>query len=158
MNPKADLNRDPLPWPYGQRKVLLHACCAPCSGEIIEAMLASDIDLAVFFYNPNIHPRAEYARRKEEIIRFVDELGVPFVDGDYDRDAWLARTRGLEHEPERGRRCTLCFEMRLEHTARHAHAQGFPVIATSLGISRWKDQQQVNDCGHRAAAGYPGLA
>nr|WP_242464221.1 epoxyqueuosine reductase QueH [Thiococcus pfennigii] len=145
MSPKPDLYRDPLPWPSGQRKVLRHASCAPCSGEIIEAMLASEIDVTVLFYNPNIHPRAEYGRREEEIIRFVDELAVPFVNGDYERDAWLARTRGLEHEPERGGRCTLCFEMRLADTARHAHAGGFPVIATSLGISRWKDQQAVND-------------
>nr|WP_274607572.1 epoxyqueuosine reductase QueH [Thiococcus pfennigii] len=60
MSPKPDLYRDPLPWPSGQRKVLRHASCAPCSGEIIEAMLASEIDVTVLFYNPNIHPRAEY--------------------------------------------------------------------------------------------------
>ncbi len=157
MTQTTDIKRDPLPWPCGERKVLLHSCCAPCSGEIIEAMLASDIDVTVFFYNPNIHPRAEYERRKEEIIRFVETLGVPFVDGDDDRDAWLTRTKGLEQEPERGSRCTLCFEMRLDGSARQAHAHGFPVLATSLGISRWKDQQQVNESGQRAVARYPGL-
>ncbi|MGQ9659111.1 MAG: epoxyqueuosine reductase QueH [Thermochromatium sp.] len=153
----TDATCPPLPWPDGHRRVLLHSCCAPCSSAIIEAMLASSIEVTVFFYNPNIHPRAEYARRKDEQMRFLERLGVPFMEADYEPDAWCARTQGLEHEPERGRRCTLCFDMRLEVTADRANAHGFPVIATSLGISRWKDQQQVNACGRRAAARYPGL-
>lgn len=126
MTPTDAIEREPLPWPSGQNRVLLHSCCAPCSGEIIEAMLASAIDLTVFFYNPNIHPRAEYERRKDEAVRFTEKLGVSLVDADDDRDDWIERTRGLEQEPERGRRCTLCFDMRLERTARYAHAHGSP--------------------------------
>lgn len=149
--------RKPLPLPGGQRKVLLHSCCAPCSGEVMEAMLASGIDYTIFFYNPNIHPLKEYELRKNENIRFAEQFGVPFVDADYDRDNWFARARGMENEPERGARCTMCFDMRFERAALYAHEHDFPVMTSSLGISRWKNMQQINDCGRRAAAPYPGL-
>jgi predicted adenine nucleotide alpha hydrolase (AANH) superfamily ATPase len=156
MTPTCE--RKPLPLPEGHRKVLLHSCCAPCSGEVMEAMVASGIDFTIFFYNPNIHPRKEYDLRKDENIRFAEKFGIPFVDADYDRDNWFARARGMEHEPERGVRCTMCFDMRFERTALYAHEHGFPVMTSSLGISRWKNMQQINDCGIRAAARYPGLS
>lgn len=149
--------RQPLPLPGGHNKVLLHSCCAPCSGEVMEAMLASGIEYTIYFYNPNIHPLKEYELRKEENIRFAEKFGVPFVDADYDRDNWFERARGLEWSPERGERCTMCFDMRFERTALYAHEHGFPVITSSLGISRWKDMKQINDCGVRAAAHYPDM-
>jgi epoxyqueuosine reductase len=153
-----DAQRRALPWPDGKNKVLLHSCCAPCSGEVMEAMLASGIDYTIFFYNPNIHPLKEYELRKNENIRFARKFGVPFVDADYDRDDWFARARGMEHEPERGARCTMCFDMRFERAALYAHEHGFPVMTSSLGISRWKNMEQINDCGRRAASRYPGLS
>ena len=155
MNTVIDRTR--LPLPGGHSKVLLHSCCAPCSGEVMEAMLASGIDYTIFFYNPNIHPLKEYELRKNENIRFAEQFGVPFVDADYDRDNWFERARGMELEPERGIRCTMCFDMRFERTALYAHEHGFPVITSSLGISRWKNMPQINDCGARAAAKYPDL-
>ncbi|MBN3786168.1 epoxyqueuosine reductase QueH [Burkholderia sp. Ac-20353] len=150
-------NRKPLPLPGGQSRVLLHSCCAPCSGEVMEAMVASGIDFTIFFYNPNIHPRKEYDLRKDENIRFAENFGIPFVDADYDRDNWFERARGMENEPERGVRCTMCFDMRFERTALYAHENGFPVITSSLGISRWKNMQQINESGVRAASHYPDL-
>ena len=66
--------------PNGEDKVLLHSCCAPCSGEVMEAMTASGIDYTIFFYNPNIHPEKEYLLRKDENIRFAETHNVPFVD------------------------------------------------------------------------------
>jgi hypothetical protein len=123
----------------------------------MEAMVASKIDFTLFFYNPNIYPRAEYDLRRDENKRFAQKLGVPFVEAEYDNDRWLERVRGLENEPERGARCTQCFLMRLERTALYAHEHNFKVFTSSLGISRWKDMGQVNVCGHRAAARYPGL-
>ncbi|MDC9606006.1 epoxyqueuosine reductase QueH [Xenorhabdus griffiniae] len=149
--------RKPLPLPNGNKKVLLHSCCAPCSGEVMEAMLASGIDFTIFFYNPNIHPLKEYELRKDENIRFAQEMGIPFIDADYDRDNWFERAKGMENEPERGIRCTMCFDMRFERTALYAHEHGFPVITSSLGISRWKNMQQINECGVRAASRYPDL-
>lgn len=146
-----------LSWPNGHNKVLLHSCCAPCSGELMEAMLASGIDLTIFFYNPNIHPKKEYEIRKNENIRFAEKFNIPFIDADYDMDNWFARAKGMEKEPERGIRCTMCFDMRFERTALYAYEHDFAVITSSLGISRWKNMQQINECGVRAAAKYPGL-
>src|ERR1700748_2436128 len=114
--------------PGGEKKVLLHSCCAPCSGEVMEAMQASAIDYAIYFYNPNIHPVREYEIRKQENIRFAQAHGIEFIDADYDVDDWFARVKGLEDAPERGERCTRCFDMRFERTALHAHEHGFDTI------------------------------
>lgn len=138
-------------------RVLLHSCCAPCAGDVMETLLESGVDYAVYFYNPNIHPQREYMLRKEENIRFAEKHGVPFIDADYDTDNWFARAKGMEFEPERGIRCTMCFDMRFDRTALYAYENGYPVISSSLGISRWKNMAQINDCGHRAAAKYPGI-
>jgi predicted adenine nucleotide alpha hydrolase (AANH) superfamily ATPase len=151
LNERPDIN---LEVPRGEKKILLHSCCAPCSGELIEAMAKEELDLTVFFYNPNIHPKKEYEIRKSENIRYAQELGVPFVDADYDVQNWFSRAKGMEHEPEKGIRCTMCFDMRFERTALYAHENGFKIFTTSLGISRWKDMNQVNDSGELAASHY----
>jgi len=143
--------------PSGEKKVLLHSCCAPCSGEVIEAMVASGLDLTIFFYNPNIHPKKEYEIRKNENIRYAEELAIPFVDADYDVQNWFSRAKGMEQEPERGIRCTMCFDMRFERTALYGFEHGFPIITSSLGISRWKNMEQINDSGIRAASHYDGV-
>ena len=150
----SDVVRPVLLPPGGEKKVLLHSCCPPCSGEVMEAMLASGIDYTIYFYNPNIHPKREYLLRKDENVRFVEKHRVPFVDADYDKDTWLARAKGMEWEPERGARC---FDMRFERTALYAHENTFPVMTSSLGISRWKNMAQINECGAKAAAPYEGL-
>lgn len=149
--------RPQLKLPNEADKLLLHSCCAPCAGELMEAFLESGIDYTIFFYNPNIHPEKEYLIRKEENIRFAEKHDVPFVDADYDTDNWFARAKGMENAPERGERCTMCFDMRFERTALYAVEHGFSVITSSLGISRWKDMNQINECGARAAAPYEGL-
>lgn len=151
------IERPQLQLPKGRKKVLLHSCCAPCSGEVMEAMLASGIDYSIYFYNPNIHPKREYEIRKEENIRFAQAHGIDFIDADYDMDNWFERVKGMEWEPERGVRCTECFDMRFERTALYAAENGFDTITSSLGISRWKNMAQINDCGERAAARYPEL-
>lgn len=151
------MSRDVLKLPENGKKLLLHSCCAPCSGEVMEAIMASEIEFSVFFYNPNIHPKQEYELRKDENIRFAEKHGIPFIDADYDTDSWFARAKGMEMEPERGKRCTMCFDMRFERTALHAHENGFDVISSSLGISRWKNMDQINGCGIKAAAHYPGI-
>jgi epoxyqueuosine reductase len=153
----TDLVRELLFLPEGKKRLLLHSCCAPCSGEVMEALIVSNIDFSIFFYNPNIHPIQEYEIRKEENIRFAKQHNIPFIDADYDKDNWFTRIKGLEWEPERGKRCTACFDMRFERTALYAHEHEFDVICSSLGISRWKDMNQINDSGVRAAARYPEL-
>ncbi|WP_068994453.1 epoxyqueuosine reductase QueH [Kangiella sediminilitoris] len=132
----------------------MHSCCAPCAAEVMEAVHASGIKQTVFFYNPNIHPVEEYEIRKDENKRFCDKLGIDFIDADYDKDNWFERVKGLENEPERGARCTVCFDMRFERTALYAAEHGFNLITSTLGISRWKNMEQINDCGVRAANRY----
>ena len=151
------LDDNKLQLPHHEEKLLLHSCCAPCSGEVMERLLEAGIDYTIFFYNPNIHPIEEYEIRKNENIRFAEKHGIPFVDGDYDRDEWFKRAKGMEHEPERGIRCTMCFDMRFERTALYGHEHGFKIFTSSLGISRWKNMDQINDCGTRAASHYPDM-
>lgn len=151
------MNNETFEVPHNENKVLMHSCCAPCSGPLIEKMAESGIDLTIFFYNPNIHPKKEYEIRKKENIRFADKLGLKFVDADYDVQNWFARAKGMEQEPERGARCTMCFDMRFERTALYAYENDFKIITSSLGISRWKDMQQINDSGERSASHYPGV-
>ena len=149
-----NFKRPILKSPNGANKILLHSCCAPCAGEIIEALVASNIKPTIFFYNPNIHPRNEYEIRKEENIRFAEKLGLEFIDYDYDTDNWFERIKGLENELERGERCTKCFDMRFECTALYGYEHGFNLISSTLAISRWKDMHQINDAGERATQHY----
>ncbi len=123
----------------------------------MEKMIESKIDLTIFFYNPNIHPREEYEIRKNENIRFARKLNIPFIDADYDRDNWFERAKGMEWEPERGKRCTMCFDMRFERTALYAIEHGFKVFTSSLGLSRWKDMDQINTSGIRIASRHSNL-
>jgi predicted adenine nucleotide alpha hydrolase (AANH) superfamily ATPase len=122
----------------------------------------NEIDYTLYFFNPNIHPEPEYILRKNENKRYAEKLGVPFVDEDesyeQDRDAWFQRLGIYGNEPERGRRCTGCFEMRFEATARYALDHGYDVISSSLGISRWKDMAQINRAGEKAAECFQQLA
>ncbi|OGX11195.1 MAG: hypothetical protein A2351_02960 [Omnitrophica bacterium RIFOXYB12_FULL_50_7] len=143
--------------PEDEKKVLLHTCCAPCSCSIIARLITDGIEPTVYFYNPNIYPHEEYDRRKAEVIRYAQKMNIPFVDADYDSDPWFEHVKGHEEDPERGERCTLCFEMRLGKAAAYAAQNGFKVFTTSLGVSRWKDLAQVNRAGEKAAASFPGL-
>jgi len=140
--------------PNNEKKILLHSCCAPCSCSIIERMVESNLDLTIFYYNPNIYPQDEYELRKKENKHFAEKKGVSFIDADYDNDKWLQEVKGLEKEPERGYRCSICFKLRFEKTALFAHQNKFPVFATSLGMSRWKDLQHVNKCAEDASKKY----
>ena len=141
-----------LQLPDKKSKLLLHSCCAPCSGDIMKRLLDSGIDYTVFFYNPNIHPYDEYLLRKEENMNFAKKYNISFVDADYDPRKWFEMTKGMEHEPERGKRCTTCFDMRFIKTAEYAHNNGFDIISSTLGISRWKNMEQINKSGIYAAS------
>jgi len=150
--------RQNLTLPENKKNLLLHSCCAPCSGEVIEALLFSNIKFSIYFYNPNIHPRKEYEIRKNENIRFAEKYNIPFIDADYDKDRWFQNAKGMEDIPERGRRCTMCFDMRFERTAEYASNHDFDIISSSLGISRWKNMDQINKSGIDAANKYQGIS
>lgn len=134
-----------LQWPGSEsdKRVLLHACCAPCSSAILECLLQNGITPVVYYFNPNIYPLEEYTIRKEESKRQNDALGIEWIDGDYDHEAWLCHAHGLESEPERGSRCLKCFQMRLLSTAQLAVSRGIPFFTTTLASSRWKDIKQI---------------
>ena len=140
-----------LKLPKGKHKLLLHSCCAPCSGDIILRLKESAIDFSIYFYNPNIHPEREYMIRKEENKKFALKHEISFIDADYDKDNWFELTKGMEWQPERGKRCSTCFDMRFIKTASHAQKHGFDIISSTLGISRWKDFNQINNSGIKAA-------
>jgi epoxyqueuosine reductase len=136
------------------KKILLHCCCAPCSCSIIEQMIAVTIDLSLFFYNPNIHPLEEYEKRRDEICRYAQKRNIPFIDAEYDVENWFSYTKGFEECPERGSRCSRCFEMRFKKTALYASRNQFPMIASTLSISRWKDASQIHEAGKKAVLPY----
>jgi predicted adenine nucleotide alpha hydrolase (AANH) superfamily ATPase len=120
------------------------SCCAPCSAAAIKKLRAEGADFAVLFYNPNIFPRDEYDRRLAEQIKFCKYLGVKCFVGEYDHDAWLACVKGLEMEPERGRRCAECFRHRFQFGAKWAAEHGYDVMTSVFGVSPHKDQAQVD--------------
>lgn len=133
----------PVPGP-----VLLHACCAPCSGAVLECLVQNGIKPIVFFSNSNIVPLEEYQLRKEELIRYCELWNVEFVDDDYDHSDWLACVAaGREDAPERGPRCLECFKYRLFRAAQYAMNRGCTCLTTTLASSRWKSLEQVNEAG-----------
>ena len=130
-------------------KLLLHACCAPCSSATLER-LADHFDLTILYYNPNIYPPAEYHRREAELERFVQEAGYrfPVAELPYEPKEFYDAVKGLEQEPEKGERCTVCYRLRLEQAARYAAEQGFDWFCTTLSISPMKGpgaHQHVGD-------------
>ena len=133
--------------PMGEKTVLLHTCCAPCSSAIIEALMQNGITPVIYYCNPNIYPQEEYEIRKNECTRYAQSLGLEIVDADYDHENWLDAVKGLENEPERGGRCLKCFKLRLLRTAQYASERGIKVITTTLASSRWKSLDQINEAG-----------
>lgn len=140
----------------GQRpRLLLHACCAPCSSATLER-LAGHFDLTVLYYNPNIYPPEEYHRREAELERFVQQAGYrfPVVELPYDPQEFYTAVRWLEQEPEKGARCTECYRLRLEQAARYAAEHGFDWFCTTLSISPMKDPVRINALGEELGARY----
>ena len=113
--------------------------------------MAHGIEPVIYYYNPNIYPHEEYEIRKNESKRHAESLGIPWIDEDYNHETWQEAVCGLENEPERGKRCQLCFYHRLIATAKKAQELGIPYFATTLASSRWKSLEQINAAGKAAA-------
>ncbi|WP_286314632.1 epoxyqueuosine reductase QueH [Turicimonas muris] len=124
---------------------MLHSCCAPCSSAILEWLREKKVPTTVFFYNPNIFPDEEYLKRKDELVRFCQQENIPYIEGDYDHLRWREAVKGLEDEPERGRRCLACFKHRLSATALCAREHNIEAFTTTLAGSRWKRQDQIDE-------------
>lgn len=143
--------------PGGAGRVLLHACCAPCSSAIVECLMERGIRPVIFYSNSNIYPFEEYGHRLNECVRYARKWGIEIVDDEYDHAAWSVCAKGLENEPERGGRCLQCFKFRLLRAARYASENGFSVLATTLASSRWKSLEQVNEAGRWACSQVSGV-
>lgn len=128
-------------------RLVLLSCCAPCSAGAIKQLsdgMPGVSDFIVLFYNPNIFPETEYTKRMQEQIKYCETLGVKYAVLEYDHDAWRDAVRGFEDAPERGARCSLCFKYRFRRAVHFARENGYNAIASVLGVSRHKNQAQVD--------------
>jgi len=139
------------------KKILLHTCCAPCSAAVIEWLLLNNYQPTLYFYNPNIFPKKEYEVRKAELLRYTQKFSLEIIDDDYNHAQWLVEINGYENEPERGKRCDICFKIRMLATAKRANDLKIPLFATTLASSRWKNLEQINQAGIFAASQFENL-
>ena len=128
-------------------RILLHICCGVCASQAVLRLREENFDVAGFFYNPNIHPQEEYFRREETARQVSSILKFDLLRGPYDKDNWFAKTKGLENKAEGGRRCNLCFKIRLEETYKMARQMNIFKFSTTLTISPHKDSGLINEIG-----------
>ena len=128
--------------------MLIHSCCGPCSSSVLERLI-EDYDVDLIYYNPNIHPKEEYEKRKSEQIRLLSEAypNVKFIDCDYDDKVFFDAVKGYEHDKEGGNRCAICFDIRLNYVARKAKDMGYDIFATTLSVSPYKNAKLINEIG-----------
>ena len=131
-------------------KLLIHACCAPCSSYVLE-YLHEYFDITLFYYNPNIYPKDEFEKRTVELNRLVPQMlpskNIHIIEGVYEPEVFFSAVKGLELEPERGKRCEICFRLRLEKSALTAKELGMDFFTTTLSISPMKDAELLNMIG-----------
>lgn len=134
------------------KTLLLHACCAPCSSSVLER-LSDFFKITIFYYNPNITDQEEYDKRLEEIHRFTSILNkntkykISIIDGRYEPNEFFSIAKNLEKEPEKGKRCYLCYQLRLEETAKIAKEKNFDYFTTTLSLSPYKNSNWINEIG-----------
>jgi len=135
-------------------KLLLHACCAACSIHVAE-MLKKEYEVTLHFHNPQICPQEEYEKRILEVYRVGEMLGLEVIEEISNTHSdWLKAVKGLENEPEGGKRCAKCFEFNLEATASFAKYYGFDAFATTLTVSPHKNATLINEIGRRFGKKY----
>lgn len=134
----------------GERpRLLLQCCCAPCSSAVLETLI-KNFKVTVYFYNPNIYPAEEYEKRLAQFPKLFESPfyeDIEFLDAPYDPDIFFKASKGLEQEPEGGARCTECFKLRLDETAKTAKVQGFDYFTTTLTVSPHKNAALLNEIG-----------
>ena len=139
------------------KRLLLQSCCAPCSSYVI-TYLTNYFDITILYYNPNIYPYEEYIKRKNEQIKLIKELKtknkLDIIDCDYDNDLYENLIKGLENEPEKGKRCTICYQMRIEKTAQIAKEKNYDYFCTTLSVSPYKNSYLINKIGKEMETKY----
>lgn len=142
-----------------KKTILLHSCCGPCSSYVI-TYLTNFFDITILYYNPNISPYEEYLKRKEEQIKIIKELNkiyenkIDIIDCDYDNEIYEKNIKGLEKEPERGKRCEICYEMRIKKTAEIAKENNYDYFCTTLSVSPFKNATLINQIGEKMEKAY----
>lgn len=133
------------------KKIILHACCAPCASYPIKKLLEDNYRCVVFFYNPNIYPKKEYEIRRDELKKYCSTLGIEFFEEEYAEADFLEIAKGLEQEKEKGRRCEKCFYLRLLKTAEFARKTGVDCFTTTLSVSPHKVSSMIFKQAKKAA-------
>lgn len=137
--------------------LLMHACCAPCSSACLER-LGNYFDISIFYYNPNITDKDEYLKRVEEIKKFISSFKTKYpiklIEGRYEPEEFFKIAKGLEDEPERGKRCFECYKLRLSETAKVASELNFDYFCTTLTLSPYKNAVWLNEIGEELNSNY----
>lgn len=134
------------------KKILLHTCCGPCFLGVFEGIKDKDFEITNFFYNPNIYPKEEYQKRKENLSKVVGEKGTEFLEGEYDPDEYDKSVSGLELAFPK--RCESCYKLRLEKTAEVAKQNGFDLFSTTLLVSPYQQHAKLREIGEELALKY----
>lgn len=133
-----------------KQKLLLHSCCGPCSTSVIKQLIKY-FDITVYFYNPNVEPKEEYEKRKntqkELITKLNKKYNINFIEGDYENNLYHQTIKGLESDLEGGQRCSKCFYLRLEKSAKYAKEKTSDYFATTLSVSPYKNSKLINEIG-----------
>ncbi len=134
-------------------RILVHVCCAP-DALYVAGLLRDAYEVTGYFYNPNIQPVEEYELRLAEARKVAGVLGIGLLEGPYDEERWIRMTRRFRDEPEKGRRCDVCYALRLQKTAWTAREKGFDLFATVMSLSPWKKAPTMNRIGKMFSARY----
>ncbi len=140
----------------GDAKLLIHSCCAPCSSYCLEK-ISPYFKTDVFYYNPNITSSEEYLKRLEEQINFVKSVygdTIRVINGDYNPSDFYTAVKGLENQVEGGKRCRICYQLRLEETAKKARELGYNYFTTTLSVSPYKNAKWLNEIGEELSIKY----
>ena len=136
-----------LPKNYtGKASLLLHSCCAPCSTACIQA-LKNYFNITVFYFNPNITDNEEYEKRKNEQIKLLNILNIPFIEGEYNPQVFFDGAKPLAQEKEGGKRCEFCIALRLNETCKKANEENYDYFCSTLSVSPHKNSKFINECG-----------
>ena len=137
--------------------LLLHSCCAPCSSYVLK-YLSEYFKITLLYFNPNISPESEYVKRVAEQKRLIESMpvknSIEFLEGRYEPAEFYESVKGLEDEPEGGKRCHVCYEMRLKEAAIYAKQGGFDYFTTTLSISPLKKSEVLNEIGEKVGEAY----
>jgi len=134
-------------------KLLLDVCCGPCSTHVINELI-KDYDITLFFTNSNISPKEEYDKRLNAARNVAEITHLNLIEDKYDHQSWLDFIKGYEDEPEKGKRCALCFKFRFNRTAKYARDNGYNAFTTTLTVSPFKDHKLINEIGNEVAKKY----